>query len=54
MLTIEPTGLVLRATAHGIDLAHPLSERDLAQILLALGKHGGVAVSQSASGPGRS
>ena len=40
MLTIEPTGLVLGATAHGIDLAYPLSERDLAQILLALGKHG--------------
>jgi taurine dioxygenase len=40
MLTIEPTGLVLGATAHGIDLAPPLSERDLAQILLALGKHG--------------
>jgi taurine dioxygenase len=40
MLTIEPTGLVLGATAPGIDLAHPLSERDLAQILLALGKHG--------------
>jgi hypothetical protein len=34
MLTIEPTGLVLGAMAYGIDLAHPLSERDLAQILL--------------------
>ena len=40
MLIIEPTGLVLGATAYGIDLAQPLSERDLAQILLALGKHG--------------
>jgi taurine dioxygenase len=40
MLTIEPTGAVLGATARGIDLAQPLSERDLAQILLALGKHG--------------
>ena len=29
MLTIEPTGAVLGATARGIDLAQPLSERDL-------------------------
>ena len=27
MLTIEPTGAVLGATARGIDLAQPLSER---------------------------
>ena len=40
MLTIEPTGAVLGATVRGIDLAQPLSERDLAQILLALGCHG--------------
>jgi hypothetical protein len=38
MLTIEPTGAVLGATARGIDLAHPLSERDLGQILLELGR----------------
>ena len=35
MLTIEPTGAVLGATARGIDLARPLSERSLGQILLA-------------------
>jgi hypothetical protein len=40
MLTIEPTGAVLGATARGIDLAQPLSERDLGQILLALGRYG--------------
>jgi alpha-ketoglutarate-dependent taurine dioxygenase len=40
MLTIEPTGAVLGATARGIDRARPLSERSLGQILLALGRHG--------------
>src|SRR5258708_34647377 len=40
MLTIDPTGAVLGATVRGIDLAQRLSERDLGQILLALGNHG--------------
>jgi taurine dioxygenase len=40
MLTIEPTGAVLGATVSGIDLARPLSERDFAEVLLALGRHG--------------
>ena len=40
MLTIESTGAVLGATARGIDLARPLSERSLGQILLALGRYG--------------
>ena len=40
MLTIEPTGAVLGATVRGIVLAEPLGERDLARILLALGRHG--------------
>jgi taurine dioxygenase len=40
MLTIEPTGAVLGATVHGIDLARPLGARDFGQILLALGRHG--------------
>jgi hypothetical protein len=39
-LTIESTGAVLGATARGIDLARPLSERSLGQILLALGRYG--------------
>jgi len=40
MLTIEPTGAVLGATARGVDLAQPLSERDFGQILLGLGRLG--------------
>jgi taurine dioxygenase len=40
MLTIEPTGAVLGATVHGIDLAQPLRERAMGAILLALGRHG--------------
>jgi taurine dioxygenase len=40
MLSVEPTGAVLGATVHGIDVAHPVGERDFAQILRALGQHG--------------
>src|ERR1700723_113071 len=40
MLTIESTGAVLGATARGIDLTQPLSERYRGQILLALGRYG--------------
>ena len=40
MLTIEPSGAVLGATIHGIDLAQPLSEADFGCILAALGNHG--------------
>jgi alpha-ketoglutarate-dependent taurine dioxygenase len=40
MLTIEPTGAVLGATVHGIDLAQPFDDGDMGQILLALGRHG--------------
>src|SRR3954453_17634029 len=40
MLTFEPSGAVLGAVARGIDLAQPLDQRDLAAILLALGRHG--------------
>ncbi|HEX3861231.1 MAG TPA: TauD/TfdA family dioxygenase [Stellaceae bacterium] len=40
MLTIEPTGDILGATARGIDLAQPLGEREFGQVLLALGRHG--------------
>ena len=39
MLTIEPTGAILGATIHGIDVKH-LNDRDFAEILLALGNHG--------------
>jgi taurine dioxygenase len=40
MLTIEPTGAVLGATVHGIDLAQPIGDSDFGRILLALGEHG--------------
>lgn len=40
MLTIEPTGYVLGATIHGVDLAQALDETTFARILLALGRHG--------------
>jgi taurine dioxygenase len=40
MTAIEPTGQVLGATVSGIDLSKPVSDRDFATILLALGRHG--------------
>jgi taurine dioxygenase len=40
MLTIASTGAALGATARGIDLAQPLDDRDMGQILLALCRHG--------------
>lgn len=40
MTAIEPTGQVLGATVSGIDLSRPLSDRDFAIILVALGRHG--------------
>ncbi len=40
MTTIEPTGQVLGATVSGIDLRWPVSDREFATILLALGRHG--------------
>ena len=36
MLTIEPTGAILGATVHGIDVKQA-SEKEFARILLALG-----------------
>lgn len=40
MLSIEPTGAVLGATLHGLDLSRPLTDADFAAILRALGEHG--------------
>jgi taurine dioxygenase len=40
MLTIEPTGAILGATIRGLDAAKPVSDRDLGQVLTALGQHG--------------
>jgi alpha-ketoglutarate-dependent taurine dioxygenase len=39
MLSIEPTGAVLGATVRGLDVKRA-DERELAEILLALGRHG--------------
>jgi taurine dioxygenase len=40
MLTVEPTGAILGATIHGVDLSQPISESVFGQILLALGRYG--------------
>jgi taurine dioxygenase len=40
MLEIRPTGKVLGATVHGLDLSRPLDERSFARVLSALGEHG--------------
>ncbi|MSP00027.1 MAG: TauD/TfdA family dioxygenase [Acetobacteraceae bacterium] len=40
MLKIEPTGAVLGATVHGLDLSSPVSDRDFGRVLNALGAHG--------------
>jgi taurine dioxygenase len=39
VLTIEPTGAVLGATVHGVDVTR-VDKREFARILLALGRHG--------------
>jgi taurine dioxygenase len=39
MLSIQPTGAILGATVHGIDVREA-NEREFAHILLALGRHG--------------
>lgn len=40
MLEIRPTGKVLGATIHGLDLSRPLDERGFARVLSALGEYG--------------
>jgi taurine dioxygenase len=40
MLTVEPTGAVLGASIHGIDLTNDIGESDFGRILSALGRHG--------------
>ncbi|MBK1659042.1 TauD/TfdA dioxygenase family protein [Paracraurococcus ruber] len=39
MPAIEPTGAVLGATVHGLDLTRPLHDEDFAMLLRALGEH---------------
>jgi taurine dioxygenase len=40
MLAIEPTGKILGATIHGVDLSRPLSESEIRQVVTALAQHG--------------
>jgi taurine dioxygenase len=40
MIEVEPTGAVLGATVHGVDLSRPVADGDFAVILHALGHHG--------------
>ena len=40
MIHVEPSGGVLGATIHGVDLARPVTGADFAKILRALGAHG--------------
>ena len=40
MEAIEPSGAVLGATIHGVDLSQDLDERTFGRLLLALGQHG--------------
>ncbi len=40
MASIEPSGGVLGATVHGMDLSRPLGDADFAQVLRGLGEHG--------------
>ncbi len=39
MLSVEPSGAILGATIHGVDVTR-IDDRDFAQILVALGRHG--------------
>ncbi len=40
MASIRPTGQTLGATVTGVDLSQPLTDRDFAAIIAALGRHG--------------
>ena len=40
MLSVEPTGKILGATVRGVNLSHPLSDRDFGKILKAFGDYG--------------
>ena len=40
MMSIEPSGKILGATIHGVDLSKPLGDGDFGRILSALGQYG--------------
>ncbi|MDO9707150.1 TauD/TfdA dioxygenase family protein [Paracraurococcus lichenis] len=50
MLSIEPTGAVLGATVHGLDLRQTLSDAEFAGLLRALGEHGVLRIPGQAIG----
>ena len=52
MTSVEPTGAVLGATIHGVDLSKPMRDDDFAIILHALGHHGVLRFPDQDLGPG--
>lgn len=40
MMVVEPSGRILGATIHGLDLSRPLADEDFTELLRALGEHG--------------
>ena len=52
MIRVEPTGAVLGATIHGVDLSQPMRNDDFAVILHALGHHGVLRFPEQDLGPG--
>jgi taurine dioxygenase len=52
MIHVEPTGAVLGATIHGVDLSQPMRDDDFGVILHALGHHGVLRFPNQDLGPG--
>ena len=52
MISVEPTGAVLGAAIHGVDLSKPMQDNDFAVILGALGRHGVLRFPDQDLGPG--
>jgi taurine dioxygenase len=52
MIRVEPTGAVLGAIVHGVDLSRPVTDHDLGVILHALGHHGVLRFPDQALEPG--
>lgn len=52
MISVEPTGAVLGAAIHGVDLSQPMQDSDFAVILGALGRHGVLRFPDQDLGPG--
>jgi taurine dioxygenase len=52
MIRVEPTGALLGATIHGVDLSRPMRDDDFGTILHALGHHGVLRFPDQDLGPG--